>query len=179
MERSRDGDYEELKSLSNGRPADSLSSWLELACSALGVSFLLSGCATPLQAELDAEVRRLCAIDGGVTVYERIMLPPERFDQRGLVHIPEKKRARPADDYFYELNYHYYRKSPYNDPALWRTEHLIIRSVDGKVLAKSIRYTRRGADMPGLGHPSTFSCPPWPKEDPNLESSVFVKRGLQ
>jgi hypothetical protein len=34
---------------------------------------------------LDREVKRLCAIDGGITVYETVKLPAERFDGYGQI----------------------------------------------------------------------------------------------
>ena len=40
---------------------------------------VIAGCATPSQIMLDAEVKRLCAIDGGIKVYETVRLPAERF----------------------------------------------------------------------------------------------------
>jgi len=45
----------------------------------------MSGCATPLQSQPDAEVKRLCAIDGGVKLYETVKLPPEKFNQWGQI----------------------------------------------------------------------------------------------
>ena len=36
---------------------------------------------------LDREVKRLCAIDGGIKVYETVKLPAERFDQYGQIFI--------------------------------------------------------------------------------------------
>ncbi|MCL2075403.1 MAG: hypothetical protein FWH15_02970 [Betaproteobacteria bacterium] len=35
----------------------------------------------------DAEVNRLCAIDGGVKVYETVTLPPEKFNEWGNIDI--------------------------------------------------------------------------------------------
>ncbi len=34
------------------------------------------------KARLDREVERLCAIDGGVKVYETVTLPPDKFDKK-------------------------------------------------------------------------------------------------
>jgi hypothetical protein len=51
----------------------------------------LHGCATPSQMAADSEVRRLCAIDGGIKVYERVVLPAARFDQWGNASIPAKE----------------------------------------------------------------------------------------
>ena len=48
---------------------------------------LISGCATPLNVQLDDEVRRLCAIDGGIKVYETVTLPADRFDKYGQINF--------------------------------------------------------------------------------------------
>ncbi len=48
---------------------------------------LMASCATQTQMALDAEVRRLCAIDGGVKVYETVKLPPDKFDKWGMVNF--------------------------------------------------------------------------------------------
>ena len=120
---------------------------------------------------LDAEVRRLCAKDGGVNAYEKVKLPADKFDKFGVVLIPGKDKAKPEDDYFYERDVQYLKKG---DPELWRSHHRLIRRKDGKVLGESIRYTRRGGDMPGPWHESSFSCPDIGAQ-PGLEQLVFQK----
>lgn len=141
----------------------------------MAVLTLLVGCTTPIQSELDAEVRRLCAVDGGVTVYEKVELAPEKFDKNGKVHVPAKDKAGPNDEYYFEWDMHYYRKGEYEDAAMWRSEQRIVRKLDQKVLGKSIQYARRGGDIPGPWHPSSFTCPGIAKDRPGLESSVFQK----
>jgi hypothetical protein len=48
-------------------------------------AFGLSACGSVQKAELDREVDRLCAIDGGVHIYEVVRLPPEDFGLDGTV----------------------------------------------------------------------------------------------
>jgi hypothetical protein len=43
---------------------------------------------------LDAEAQRLCAIDGGVKVYETVVLPPEKFNELGQALVPLGKDDR-------------------------------------------------------------------------------------
>ena len=114
----------------------------------------------------DAEVRRLCAIDGGVKVYETVTLPPERFDKYGNVHIPSKKSAKPEDEYYSESDSYYYKKG---DPEIFKSYYRIIRRNDEKIMSESTNVIRRGGDMPGPWHPSSFSCP----DDPNLFRLTF------
>lgn len=119
----------------------------------------------------DARVRELCAIDGGVRVYETVKLPAERFDKWGAVRIPSKQDAKPSDEYYYERNTTYIKSG---NPELWRTNHRIFRTRDGKLLGESTRYTRRGGDIPGPWHASSYGCPDTSVQ-PSLENSIFLK----
>jgi hypothetical protein len=51
----------------------------------------LAGCGSAQKAELDREVDRLCAIDGGVHIYEVVRLPRENFGPDGEV-FPQHRR---------------------------------------------------------------------------------------
>jgi len=121
------------------------------------------------KAALDDEVRRLCAIDGGIKVYETVKLPAENFNQQGNVLIPDKANAKPNDDYYYEWNVNYLLRG---NPELWRSEHQIVRAHDGKIIGKSVRYSRRGGDASGPWHESSFSCPEIGSQS-SLEKSIF------
>lgn len=129
---------------------------------------MLAGCE---KARLDDEVRRLCAIDGGVKVYETVTLPPSRFDEHGITRIPSMKDATPADEFYYQSEITYLQRG---DPDLRRDYAKIIRRSDGKILGESIYYARRGGDIPGPWHPSSFGCPSI-GSSPNFENSVFLK----
>lgn len=129
---------------------------------------ILVGCE---KARLDDEVRRLCAVDGGVKVYEKVVLPPSRFDKNGVINIPSKNDAKSSDDFYYESGTNYLKKG---DPDLRRDHTKIIRRSDGKILGESIYYARRGGDIPGPWHPSSFGCPQIGSE-PSMESSIFLK----
>ena len=130
---------------------------------------IVAACATPSQMSADAEVNRLCAIDGGIKVYETVRLLPEKFNQHGSIQIPDKAKAKPTDEYYYEWNVDYLKRA---NPELWRSEHRIIRKVDGKLLGSFVRYSRRGGDMPGPWHGSSYSCPEIGSQ-PSLEKSIF------
>jgi len=132
---------------------------------------LVTACAIgPSKSELDAEVKRLCAVDGGIKVYETVKLPSTLRDKYGGVRIPSKALAKPTDEYYYELDIHYYVKG---NPSMSRSQYKIIRRRDGKVLGESIRYGRGGGDLPGPWHDSSFTCPAI-GATPSLESSVFL-----
>lgn len=128
----------------------------------------LAGCE---KQRLDAQVKELCAKDGGVKVYVQVKLPSERFDQWGNVQIPPKEKVRVDDNFYYELNTTYIRKG---DPEIWRSHFRVIRKSDSKLLGESVSYSRRGGDPPGPWHASSFECP-----DINTQSSmsklIFIK----
>ena len=144
----------------------------------IAVIFLLAvatGCATALKSELDAEVKRLCAIDGGVHVYETVELPPEKFDRYGHVKIPTKEEAKLNDKYYSDWMVHYYRRG---NPEFWRSEIRIIRARDQKVLGSSVSYSRRGGDLPSPMHESSFTCPEIGSQR-DLDEAIFLKGGSE
>lgn len=122
--------------------------------------------------QADKKVRELCAKDGGVKVYETVKLSPERFDQWGNVNIPNKKYAKPTDEYYYESEILYYREA---NPTLLRSRTWIVRRFDGKVLGEAISYGRGGGDLPGPWHGSSFHCPQIAETEGKIESSIFLK----
>lgn len=133
----------------------------------VGILFLAS-CE---KAKLDEEVRRLCAIDGGIKVYEKVILPPGNFDRFGTIRIPSAKDAKLSDDYYYESETKFLQQG---DPDLRRDHTKIIRRSDMKILGESTYYARRGGDIPGPWHPSSFGCPPI-GSTVSLEDSIFAK----
>ena len=104
----------------------------------------------------DWKVRQLCAVDGGVKVYETVILPPERFDKYGNVHISSKTNAKQSDEYCYESADNYFKVG---NPEVFQSNFRIIRRNDGKVMGESVSYIRRSGDLIGPWHPSSFSCP--------------------
>jgi len=123
----------------------------------------------------DAEVNRLCAIDGGIKVYETIKLPPEMFNEYGQINFyrPTQKENALGPEYVFEGNVHSFRKE---NPALIRYHLRISRRVDGKILGEAISYGRGGGDLPGPWESSTFDCPPTSiAGEISLITNVFVK----
>lgn len=126
----------------------------------------------PSKSDLDDEVRRLCAIDGGVKVYETVELPPEKFNQWGQVNFYKPTQGENAlgPDYIYKGSLEYYRKG---NPAMVRWHFSIHRKSDGKLLGEAISYGRGGGDLPGPWEPSSFDCPAG-VGDQSLLKNVFV-----
>jgi hypothetical protein len=122
----------------------------------------------------DARVRELCAKDGGVKVYETVVLPAEKFDQYARINwiLPDNYQVSSSSEYFYERDVLFYHST---DPQVSRRLTKIIRKRDGKVLGEYIHYGRGGGDLPGPWHGSSYMCP-----DPRnikFETSIFSKGG--
>lgn len=117
----------------------------------------------------DVQVRELCAVDGGIKVYETVTLPAERFDRFGNFKIPMKKDAKASDEYYYEWTTSSIGQS---NPEMWKSKFDVVRSSDKKVLGALISYHRRGGDFPSPMHESSFVCPDINVQS-QFEKSIF------
>jgi hypothetical protein len=121
----------------------------------IALGTLLAGCE---KARLDAQVRELCAKDGGVKVYETVKLPAEKFDKWGMVTFYEPAKGENAlgPEYVFKRETIYYKSG---NPDLFRMHTQVIRRSDSKVLGESVFYKRGGGDLPGPWQGSSFMCP--------------------
>lgn len=118
----------------------------------------IAGCATPSQMVLDAEVKRLCAIDGGIKVYETVKLPADRFNKWGQINFykPTQGENTLGPEYVYRSETMYLRQG---HPDLRRDHVQVFRKSDMKILGEATTYVRGGGDLPGPWQPSAFRCP--------------------
>ncbi len=132
-----------------------------------------TGCSSESD-RLDAEAQRLCAIDGGVKVFETVVLPPEKFNELGQALVPLGK-----DDS--EWGYHTTFSTEnltgtFGPPTLEREIQSVVRTNDSKVIARSVVYRRLGGGLlDGYLHGSGFHCPP--DEGGGFLAKVFIQRG--
>lgn len=140
---------------------------------ALALAAVLAGCE---KWQLDAQVRELCARDGGMKIYETVALPADQFDRWGMVKFyrPTGGEEALGPGYIYREQDSYLRRG---NPEMWRSYTAVIRRSDGKVLGEIVRYTRRGGDMPGPWADSSFSCPSIETDRPDLLQSLFIRSG--
>jgi hypothetical protein len=133
------------------------------ASSILGL-VVLYGCAgyTPgAKSYWDQRVNDMCAKDGGVTIYERIPIPKAQFEKLprvgGHAAIPPRTDAKADDLVFWDEFSTDIRDA---NPRVWRSEQIVRRRSDEKIVARIVRYSRVGGDMPtGLAHSSSLGCP--------------------
>lgn len=132
----------------------------------------LAACGSLQKAELDREVDRLCAIDGGVHVYEVVGLPKENFGPNGEVFPQYRGRLLSQGRFGPEFRVVFVDKVLVaGNPALQRINTQIVRKVDDKLLGEVVIYRRSGGDLPGPAAASRYSCPVGP--DFGLERKVF------
>lgn len=139
-----------------------------------------TGC-TSEKDRLDAEAKRLCAIDGGIKVYETVTLPPAKFNQYGQPEIPNTKDMVGFGYYILGAEAHIdgqLSTLPGDGPGLKRVTYQIIRSLDKKVMGESTVYGRHGGNLlDGYTQGGGFQCPtlePWA-----LENKVFLKGAIK
>jgi hypothetical protein len=138
--------------------------WLAFASTLIYASFFTE------KDRLDREVKRLCAIDGGIKVYETVKLSAERFTQLGFISIPYKEIAKPEDEYYYESYTDYLIRG---NPELVKYRYLVYRQFDRKLLGEITHYARRGGGVPGPWHMPAFRCPE--ETDADLNKLIFTK----
>lgn len=123
----------------------------------------LTGCAGYVpgrQSYWDAQVREMCAKDGGVTIYEQIVVTTAQAEKlpkvAGLFGVAPESLAKPDEPAFIRIHLTMIREG---NPSVVREQEDIVRRSDGRVVGQAIRYGRGGGDMPSPAHPSGFSCP--------------------
>jgi hypothetical protein len=143
---------------------------------------LLTGCISCTKMKMDAEVDRLCAIDGGIKIYETVTLPPEKFKKNGDInfYVGSGGENWLGPEYIWKSHQKFLHPGgdPDASPSLRRDHDQVIRRSDGKLLGESIYYSRVGGDSRFLnelmgGPPeSSYSCP---KGSIDVIGRVFIK----
>lgn len=146
-----------------------------LLMAAVVSTVLLAGCERA-KTRLDREVDRLCAIDGGVKVFETVSVSAGDLSEKGPIFpkyesLPFGERLGP--DYQLKASTQYLIVG---DPGLLRMETKVIRKRDKKVMGSSTTYARTGGDFIGPAEPSSYACPPLDGID--LGRAIFVKQGV-
>ncbi|MBS1187777.1 MAG: hypothetical protein H6R04_1795 [Burkholderiaceae bacterium] len=134
----------------------------------------------------DAKVRNLCAKDGGIRVYEQVVLPPEKFNQWGQVNFYEPTQGENSlgAEYLYTRKVEYYAQgAPALNPgeiSVKRTFVQVNRRTDMKLLGEMVLYIRAGGDMPGPWKPTAFTCPDiQTTNEEALFAAIFINQNMQ
>lgn len=128
---------------------------------------------------LDREVDRLCAIDGGIRVYETVPLPPDKFNERGEINFfrPTQKENALGLEYIFKWDIYYYKKGDLvaHETVMKRNHMKIIRKSDMELLGEFVLYSRGGGDLPGPWMPSSYRCPGLQENEIVLMQKIFMK----
>jgi hypothetical protein len=132
------------------------------------------------KAYYDWQVRQMCAKSGGVTIYERVRITAEQASRLGTVAghfgVPSESSANadvPAFSRLQSVTLHCC------DPTLMRHDEEIVRRQDGRVVARTVRFSRSGGDFPfTASHPSSFGCPENLPQFYEQRSKVFQVEGM-
>jgi hypothetical protein len=106
----------------------------------------------------DAKIDHLCAVDGGIKVYETVKLPENRFDKWGGVNFyhPTQGENALGSEYIFRSTDSYFREG---QPKMSKTHVQIFRQRDMKLLGQVITYIRDGGDHPFRWNGSEYRCP--------------------
>jgi Ca2+-binding RTX toxin-like protein len=155
------------------------------ASAAIALAAALAGCAGWVpgrQSYWDAKVKEMCEKDGGVKVFERVRISKAEIDRRvlpmtadGRLGFAVKDLAKPDAPVYASEHITYLRKE--GNPLVWRTEYVISRRSDQRIVARWVNYTRAGGDFPSPAHDSSFICPDLNQMTSDLHQQLFVIDG--
>lgn len=125
----------------------------------------------------DNKVDSLCAKDGGVTIYEKIVIYRSDYknlktSSNGEVILPLEKQANPEDPFFIRYSVEFIHDG---FTSVKRGETSFVRNNDKKILSKQILYTRGGGDFPTGFEGSSYMCKKWNEYHEKIASTITVK----
>jgi hypothetical protein len=128
-------------------------------------------------------IDELCAKDGGIKIYETLMLPTSMFNEYGQPKIRFAGKAGGSKKSDTGLNFSSVTldiigkrdAGDISELVVWQSKIRLHRTSDRKILGETICYSRRGGDAIGPWHPSSYSCPNNASEW-NLASKVVIKK---
>ncbi len=137
----------------------------------------LIGCA---EHAIDAEMERLCKLDGGLTVFETVLLPPDMFDKYGQPTffkvgdgILFEEQLGPDFRQTFELK----EILQIRGVDLNRQEWKIFRRNGMKLLGQSVKYSSvKGWSRVPLAEGGRSGCPAEGAPVPNLMKSIFIQK---
>lgn len=116
------------------------------------------------QSYWDAQIKEMCEKDGGVTIFEQIVVSTEQAVTLPKVGdffgVAPEALAKPEEPAFIRTQITQIRSG---NPSVVREKQEIIRRSDKQIVGQVVRYGRGGGDFPSFAHPSTFSCPEYMK----------------
>jgi len=113
------------------------------------------------KAYYDWKISRLCETEGGVTVFDQIVVSSTEVSSLpkvgGMLGVAPEALAKSEEPAFSRTKRTLLHSSGGLSVLKYETE--ILRRSDGKLAARSVTFTRAGGDFPSFAHSSTFTCP--------------------
>jgi hypothetical protein len=131
--------------------------------------------------DLDRQMEALCKKDGGVKVYETVLLPAGEFNKEGIPlarYWLDPSLVGTSGQLGPSYRYKSFEETikagepMKGEGRLTRYVEEIHRVEDGRLLGRSVFYGRAGGDLIVLGHFSTAGCP---NTTTPFLTSVFIK----
>lgn len=124
----------------------------------------------------DQQVDEMCEKDGGIKIYESIVLEESEYnqykDKYGNLSIPRVDKAPENIQYVHRYDTEFIHNS---DPIVRRDEFVVLRRYDNKVIGKQISYSRVGGDFFPIDTNSFYTCP---KVNKNLFDAVLKENNV-
>ncbi|AQQ67173.1 hypothetical protein Mag101_05625 [Microbulbifer agarilyticus] len=123
----------------------------------------------------DKQVSRMCEEEGGVVIFERVVLSDSEYQRNdgndGSIRVMPEETSKEKHEYAWRSNTVVINASK---PYVRRTEYTVYRKDGGEELGKKVTFSRRGGDFPtGIMHESSFSCSDKFGFDINIVNEIF------
>lgn len=130
----------------------------------------------------DAQVREMCAKDGGVEIFERVRVSKSDIDRRvlpmtidGRLSVAIRELAHPDSPVYGVERITLLHQE--GNLSVSRRELSVIRRIDQVMIAKQVSYGRFGGDLPtGLVHDTSYGCPDSEARAASL-AGLFILQG--
>lgn len=124
----------------------------------------------------DYQVREMCGKDGGVKIFEHIVVSAEQAAKLpkvgNFLGVASEKLVKPWEPAFTRTRRVVIRDE---SPTVIRYEVEIVRRLDQRVIGKVISYGRGGGDFPSHAEPSNFHCPEYVKLYQEIHAIYQIK----
>ncbi len=118
---------------------------------------------------IDAQMETLCKKDGGMKIYEQVLLPKDQFTKYGDL-VFHKTWNKPGGGYQFISKF---EQLKLDKPTLNKTTYMIVRETDLRVLGTYTTYYSTRGIMPRLGPDPVKRCPE-DISDGDFLKSVFI-----
>lgn len=134
----------------------------------LSIVPFLFGCE---QARVDALMEELCQKDGGMKIYEKVLLPENQIRKTGEPILFETWN-RSSGGYKFTSSHEILKA---DKPTLTRYTYSVVRDDDKKMLGEFVTYLRIGGGLIWRPGPDPFKRCPTGTNDIEFVKKIFVK----